>query len=273
MTAYVQRAVGEPVLYQVADAAAIITINRPHRYNALDNDAATGLAACLERAAADPTVRAVAVTGAGAAFSSGLDLHDTADFASLVGREDTPVKTNLERTFHPIVRALRTMAKPTVALVNGPAVGIGASIALACDLVLMNEQAYFQIAFVGIGLIPDGGATALLTARTGAGRAFGAALLGDKIPAAEALTTGLANRLAPTASFDTDARAFMARLAAGPTVAYAATKKAINAVAYHDLENQLDLESTLQDHVARSADAIEGVGAFKDKRPARFEGR
>jgi 2-(1,2-epoxy-1,2-dihydrophenyl)acetyl-CoA isomerase len=261
-----------PVRYEVIRSWARITIDRPDTYNSLDTTAADLLVSSISRAADDPSVRAVLLTGAGGAFSSGLDLSEPVDFEELRSRDDEPVRDNLNTHFHPSIIALRTMQKPTVALISGPAVGIGASFALSCDLLLMTQSSYLQIAFVGIGLIPDGGSTALLTARAGAGRALEASLLGDKISAAAAVASGLASRVIPDED-TTSAEQLLDRLANGPTAAYAAVKQAINAVAFPRFDEQLELEATLQDRTMRTFDAEEGIRAFREKRRPEFSGR
>jgi 2-(1,2-epoxy-1,2-dihydrophenyl)acetyl-CoA isomerase len=168
--------------------------------------------------------------------------------------------------------AVRRLEKPVVAAVNGPAVGIGASLALSCDLILAAESAYFGLAFVNIGLMPDGGSTLFVPAAVGKARAFEMALLGERVPAGEAVEWGLVNHVHPDDSLMDEAEALVSRLAAGPTRSYAASKRALNNMLYPALEGQLDLEAELQHALARTKDFQEGVLAFVEKRQAAFEG-
>jgi 2-(1,2-epoxy-1,2-dihydrophenyl)acetyl-CoA isomerase len=165
------------------------------------------------------------------------------------------------------------MPKPVIAAVNGAAVGIGCSLALACDLVIAAESAYFLLAFVNIGLVPDGGSSLLVPARAGAGRAAEMAMLGERVPAATARAWGLVDRLASDETFGAEVDALAERLATGPTRAYAAAKEQLNATVYASLDEQLELEASLQEQMAASGDFAEGVAAFLEKRPARFTGQ
>lgn len=165
------------------------------------------------------------------------------------------------------------MPKPVLAAVNGPAVGIGCSLALTCDLVLAAESAYFLLAFVNIGLVPDGGSSVLVPARAGAGRAAEMALLGERVPAALGRAWGLVDRLASDDSFEEEVDALAERLATGPTRAYAGAKQQLNAHVYAGLDEQLELEASQQQELAGSDDFGEGVMAFLEKRAPRFTGR
>jgi 2-(1,2-epoxy-1,2-dihydrophenyl)acetyl-CoA isomerase len=164
------------------------------------------------------------------------------------------------------------MPKPVLAAVNGPAVGIGCSLALACDIVLATESAYFLLAFVNIGLVPDGGSSVFVPARAGAGRAAEMAMLGERVPAPTGRAWGLVDRLVSDDSFAEEVDALAERLATGPTRAYAGAKAQLNARMYAGLDEQLELEASLQHELAGSPDFREGVQAFLEKRPARFTG-
>jgi 2-(1,2-epoxy-1,2-dihydrophenyl)acetyl-CoA isomerase len=247
-----------------------IELNRPERMNAWDKQLGADLLAAVELAAGDDAVRAVTITGAGRAFSSGADLRAGFD-PTPDGRPD--LGSILRERYHPIIVGVRRMPKPVLAAVNGPAVGIGCSLALACDLVLAAESAYFLLAFVNIGLAPDGGSSVFVPARAGAGRAAEMALLGERVPAATGRAWGLVDRLASDDSFAAEVDALAERLATGPTAAYAAAKQQINARMYGGLEEQLELEASLQHEMARSEDFAEGILAFLEKRPARFAGQ
>ena len=246
-----------------------IELDRPERMNAWDKQLGLDLLAAVELATEDPSVRAVTVTGAGRAFSSGADLRAGFD-PGPDGRPD--VGTALRERYHPIITGIRRMPKPVVAAVNGPAVGIGCSLALACDLVLARESAYLLLAFVNIGLVPDGGSSVFVPARAGAGRAATMALLGERIPAPQASAWGLVDRLVSDDSFDEEVDALAEQLATGPTRSYAAAKEQLNARVYAGLDEQLELEARLQEEMAGSQDFAEGVAAFIEKRPTRFGG-
>ena len=246
-----------------------IELNRPDRMNAWDKQLGSDLLAAIELAAGDDGVRAVTITGAGRAFSSGADLR--------AGFDPTPeghpdVGTTLRERYHPIITGVRRMPKPVLAAVNGPAVGIGCSLALACDIVLAAESAYFLLAFVNIGLVPDGGSSVFVPARAGAGRAAEMALLGERVPAATGRAWGLVDRLVSDDSFAAETDALAERLATGPTRAYAGAKQQLNARVYAGLDEQLELEASQQQQMAASADFREGVQAFLEKRAAGFTG-
>jgi 2-(1,2-epoxy-1,2-dihydrophenyl)acetyl-CoA isomerase len=246
-----------------------IELNRPDTMNAWDKQFGRDLGAAVEEAGAQD-VRAVVITGAGRAFSSGADLK--------AGFDPTPeghpdVLTPLRELYHPIIAAVRRLPKPVLAAVNGPAVGIGCSLALACDLVVARESAYFLLAFVNIGLVPDGGASLLVPERAGLARAAEMAMLGERIPARQALEWGLANRVVADDEFDAEVDALAARLAAGPTGAYARIKRQLNAWLMTRMEDQLDLEAALQQEAAASEDFREGALAFLQRRLPSFSGR
>jgi 2-(1,2-epoxy-1,2-dihydrophenyl)acetyl-CoA isomerase len=247
-----------------------IELNRPERMNAWDTQLGLDLRAAIELAAEDESVRAVTITGAGRAFSSGADLKGGFDPRPSDGRPD--VGTALRERYHPIITGVRRMPKPVLAAVNGPAAGIGCSLALACDLVVARESAYLLLAFVNIGLVPDGGSSVFVPARAGAGRAAAMAMMGERIPAARASAWGLVDIVTSDDSFDEEVDALAERLATGPTRAYAGAKAQLNARLYAGLEEQLELEASLQEDLAGSTDFAEGVQAFLEKRPARFSG-
>jgi 2-(1,2-epoxy-1,2-dihydrophenyl)acetyl-CoA isomerase len=251
-------------------AAAKIVLNRPQRMNAWSNGLSDDLLTVLRELALDDGVRAVLLTGAGKAFCAGADLKEGQDKA-LAGELDT--YSVLTRWYHPIVTTIREMAKPVVTAVNGPAAGAGVSLALAGDLVVAAESAYFMLAFVGIGLVPDGGASLFVPSRVGFARAAEMAMLGEPVPAAKAVEWGLINFAWPDAEFAGKADALVQRLADGPTRSYAASKQELNHWLYDRMDAHLELEASLQRELATSADFVEGVSAFLQKRPAKFTGK
>jgi 2-(1,2-epoxy-1,2-dihydrophenyl)acetyl-CoA isomerase len=262
----------ESVNVRVVDGAATIELNRPQALNAWNAQLGADLLSALRTAAADDGVRAVLITGAGRAFSSGADLKDMSGGTSTAeGHPD--VYTTLTERYHPIMEAIRELPKPVVAAVNGPAVGIGCSLALCCDLIVAAESAYFLLAFVNIGLVPDGGSSLFVPSRVGMARASEMSMLGERVSSAQALDWGLINRVFADGELRDQAAALAARLAAGPTRSYAGTKRQLNSWLYARMPEQLELEARIQQEMAGSADMIEGVSAFVEKRPARFSGR
>jgi len=247
-----------------------IELNRPERMNAWDRRLGVDLLSAIRHATGDESVRAVTITGAGRGFSAGADLK--------AGFDPTPqghpdVEARLREIYHPIITGIRRMPKPVLAAVNGPAAGIGCSLALACDLVVARESAYLLLAFVNIGLVPDGGSSLLVPSRVGFARAAEMAMLGERVPARQALEWGLINRVVADDGFEAEVDALAERLATGPTASFAGTKRELNAWVYSRMDDQLALEAAIQQEAAASGDFMEGVQAFLERRPARFSGR
>ena len=263
----------ETVLVERRGGELRITLNRPEAMNAWNKQFGLDLRAAVDEVGGDDSVRAVCITGAGRAFSSGADLKDlgSRDEVTENGRPD--VYRVLTERYHPIITGIRTMPKPVVAAVNGPAVGIGLSLALAADLVIARESAYFLLAFVNIGLVPDGGSSLFVPERVGFARATEMAMLGERIPARQALEWGLINRVAADEAFEREVDELAQRLANGPTRSYAGSKRQLNAWLYGRMDDQLALEAEIQQQSAESGDFLEGVQAFLEKRPARFGGK
>jgi len=259
----------ETVIWEQAGAVGRLTLNRPKTLNAWTAEFGRELKQVIEREAADDSVRAVLVTGAGRGFSSGADLRAGFEPAD-DGMPD--IRKELHDLYHPVIAGTRRLPKPVVAAVNGPAVGIGCSLALACDLVMMAESAFLGLAFVNVGLMPDGGSTAFVPPAVGRARAFQMALLGERVPAARALDWGLVNWVHPDDALMNEANALTEKLAAGPTRSYAASKRALNQAIYGDLDAQLDLEAELQHGLGRTRDFLEGIAAFAEKRDPAFSG-
>jgi 2-(1,2-epoxy-1,2-dihydrophenyl)acetyl-CoA isomerase len=262
----------ETVNVRVSDGVGTIELNRPDALNAWNMQFGIDLLAAVRGVSDDDAVRAVIVTGAGRGFSSGADLKDVSGGKTTPnGRPD--VYMVLTERYHPIMRAIREMPKPVIAAVNGPAVGIGCSLALCCDLILAAQRAYFLLAFVNIGLVPDGGSSLFVPTRIGMARASEMAMLGEKIAAAKALEWGLINRVVPDDRLREEATALAARMAGGPTRSYAGTKRQLNNWLYTRMDEQLELEAQMQREMAGSDDFLEGAMAFVEKRPANFSGR
>jgi 2-(1,2-epoxy-1,2-dihydrophenyl)acetyl-CoA isomerase len=248
--------------------AARILLNRPKALNAWNEQFGRDLLDAVTAVAEDDALRALLITGAGRGFSSGADLKEQRTDGD--GAPD--LSSRLKEIYHPIITGLREMPKPVVAAVNGPAVGIGCSLALAADLIVAAESSYLLLAFVNIGLVPDGGSTAFLPARVGYARAAEMAMLGERVPAEQALNWGLVNRVVPDDDLASVSGELLDRLANGPTRSYAGAKKLLNRRMYADLAGQLDAEAQAQKEQGSSKDFIEGVLAFVEKRPPNFTG-
>lgn len=248
----------------VEDGVLWLVLNRPQVGNALDGSLADHLGVAIEDAQVDESVRVVVLTGSGTSFCTG------ADIAAEDAHERLDV-TSLDRA-NRIIRAITGLDKPVVAAVNGVAAGVGASIAFACDLAIATESASFVLSFAAVGLMPDGGATATVTAAVGRARAMRMALLAEPLPAAEAHAAGLVSHVVPDGDFDQAVLDIAARLAVGPPLGFAATKRAVNTAALAGLEEALERERTGQSIRLRTDDAIEGLTAFRERRRPEFRG-
>ncbi|MEB3021126.1 enoyl-CoA hydratase [[Mycobacterium] crassicus] len=246
----------------LADGVLSVTINRPDSLNSVTTGVLAGIADAMEGAARDPRVRAVRLGGAGRGFSSGAG----------IGAEDAAdgVPTEIIVEANRAIRSIVALPRPVVAVVQGPAAGVGVSLALACDLVVASDKAFFMLAFTKIGLMPDGGASALVAAAIGRARAMRMALLADRLPAADALEAGLISAVYPAEEFDAEVDKVLATLLAGPAVAFAKTKHAINAATLTELDSALDREFVGQSVLLNSHDFREGARAFQDRRAPTF---
>jgi 2-(1,2-epoxy-1,2-dihydrophenyl)acetyl-CoA isomerase len=255
------------LLYDLTDGVARIALNDPATLNAATEEMGAELLDALNRAARE--ARAVLLTGEGRAFCSGANL---ADAQALL---DDPMRDGgeqLERAFNPAILAMRDMEQPIVTAVPGVAAGVGCGIALAGDVILCAESAYFFFAFRHVGLVPDGGSSWLLARAVGRVRATRLMLLGEKIGAAEALDWGLVSRVLPDAELPAAARELTASLAAGPKCLGMIKRLAWDA-ADSDLDTALQNERRLQCDASRTEDFVEGVKAFAERRKPRFKGR
>jgi 2-(1,2-epoxy-1,2-dihydrophenyl)acetyl-CoA isomerase len=247
------------------NGVATLTLNRPEVMNGLDARMRAELLHAL-RATAE-RARVVVLTGAGRAFCSGQDLGARRKAG------DVDLERTLREEYEPLLRAIYDCPVPTIAAVNGPAAGAGANLALACDVCIAAESAFFIQAFSRIGLIPDAGGTYWLPRQVGFAKAMGAALFADRISARQASDWNMIWEAVPDESFAAAVAARAAHLAQGPTAAYRLIKQALRNTYGHGIDEQLELEARLQGEAGRTRDHQEGVLAFLEKRPARFEGR
>jgi 2-(1,2-epoxy-1,2-dihydrophenyl)acetyl-CoA isomerase len=259
----------ETIRYEVEGAVARVTLNRPERLNSFNAAMHAELRDALGRVAAGPE-RVLVLTGAGRGFSAGQDLGER-QVAGAGARPD--LGESIERNYKPLVLALAALPVPTIAAVNGVAAGAGASLALACDLVVAAKSATFIQAFGKLGLVPDSGATWFLPRLVGSARALGLAMLGERLPAERAEAWGLIWRCIDDAEFPGAVARLAAELAAAPTRGLVRTREAMRAAATRTLAEQLDVERDLQRELGYTADYAEGVAAFAEKRAPRFVGR
>jgi 2-(1,2-epoxy-1,2-dihydrophenyl)acetyl-CoA isomerase len=252
--------------YEIADAVATITLDRPETLNALTVASKQELLGAFERVEADPSVRAVVLTGAGRAFCSGQDLKERLE------PDAAPLEVELRERYNPIIRAMRGLDRPIVGAINGIAAGAGASLAFACDLRIAAEGASFLLAFGRVGLIPDSGATWLLPRLVGTARAAAMALLAEPLSAADAERLGLVMRVVPPEQLAEEAHAVATRLAGLAPRALALTKRALGTAWERTFDEALELEADLQGEAGSTADHAEGIAAFLEKRPPRFSG-
>jgi enoyl-CoA hydratase/carnithine racemase len=254
----------ETIVAEHAGGVLRLTLNRPERLNAFVPQMARELAIALAECGADPDLRAVLLRGSGAGFSSGGDLRE---------RVDLPVEVVMREYYSALILAVRALPKPVVAAVHGPAVGVGCSLALACDVVVMARSAYLSLPFVEVGLVPDGGASLLAARRAGGGHAMGMALLTGKLGAERAGAIGLANEVVDDDALEERAEEIARRFATGPAVALAGTKELLNRAVFAGLAEELDREAALQGQASRSEDFAEAVAAFAERRKPEFAGR
>jgi 2-(1,2-epoxy-1,2-dihydrophenyl)acetyl-CoA isomerase len=255
----------QTITLDIADGVAVVTLSRPDKMNALNTQMRAEIAHAVKDA--ESKARVVVLTGEGRAFCTGQDLSDRGN----AGNVD--IERTLRDEYGPMLWAIYDCKVPTISAVNGPAAGAGANLALAADVVIASENAYFLQAFARIGLMPDAGGTYWMPRQMGAAKAMGAALFADKITARQADEWGMIWEAVSDAEFESVWRARAAHLANGPTLAYGAIKKSIRETWDNNLTEQLALEGRRQGACAKSRDFKEGVVSFLEKRPAKYEGR
>ena len=258
----------DEVQVEVREQVRTIALNRPQVKNALTKGVCVELATALRDAATDKETRAVILTGRGGSFCSGADLKAAMTDPSVTS--STP-EQNIS-VFHEVIRAIVQCPRPVVALVDGPAAGFGADLALACDLRVATSAAYFQWKFVRIGLIPDGGGTFWLPRMIGLARAAELTMIGDRLDADDAQRLGLVNRVVPPAEGETMARELAGKLAKGPPLALRLIKESLLKNLDADIDAALDQEKRAQAQCLTSPDLFEGIAAFFEKREPRFRG-
>ena len=253
------------IKYETKGAVARITLNRPDAMNAFTSEFSNDLLEALETAAFDDDVRVVILTGEGRCFSAGADLKS--------GFEGRNVFGKLQYEYRPVMSAISTMPKPVMAVIPGSAAGIGMSLALTCDLVLMADNAFLLSPFTTISLVPDGGLNWLLVRQLGYRRAFQLSVESERIPADRCVELGLVNRAVPADDLQQAALDWAAALAKRAPLSMAATKRVMRHAADHDWASSYELEAELQQSLVGSDDNLEGVAAFFEKREANFKGK
>jgi 2-(1,2-epoxy-1,2-dihydrophenyl)acetyl-CoA isomerase len=260
-----------PLRYERDGAVAILTLDRAEVLNAFNEALTEALSATIADCAADTSVRALVITGAGRAFSAGQDLDDR--LAMIEKGGDLRLGDELRRRYHPVIAAIRTMRKPVIAAVNGVAAGAGLGLAVACDVRVAAASASFRAAWGRVGLVPDAGSAFFLPRLVGWGRALDMVLTGEPVNADEALRIGLATRVWPDEVFVAKWREYAQTLARGATEAFALTKEGLNSAMARGFEEFLEVEAELQDSAGRTGDYARGVKAFAAKRSPEFEGK
>lgn len=255
----------ETIKIDIGDGIGRMTLNRPDFLNAINEKMTAEMQTALKELSADRSVRCVAVTGNGKAFSSGQDVKEIPQAKSFAD--------SLRRRYNPIIRLITGMEKPAIALVNGIASGAGMSLALSCDFRIMSSTAKLVQSFVRIGLVPDSGSSYFLPRLVGYAKAFELAALGEEISADEALRLGIVNRVFSDSKFANESEKILVRFSNGPTKAYSTMKKMLKHSAVYSLEQTLEYEAYMQEIAGRTEDAREATKAFVEKRAPAFKGK
>ena len=259
------------LFYTVENGICSVTLNRPQVYNALSPGLIRDITDAVTTAGADETVRVIVLTGTGhKAFCSGADLKEAFTNAQSSGGLD--LGTSLRNGYNPMILAMRNLPKPIIGRINGVAAGAGCSLALACDVLVCSDEAYFSQIFVNIGLMPDAGATFFLPRLVGSLTAFDLCSTGRRVYGPEAAAIGLVNRSVPAAELDETVANLAVQYAAAPTLAIGTMKKVLNQSLYSDLPTMLEQEADNQGALSGTADVAEGIGAFLLKKSAKFQG-
>ncbi|CUR56311.1 Enoyl-CoA hydratase [metagenome] len=261
----------QPVIYDVTDGVATITLNRPEAMNSLDIATKQALLAAVQQAAVDPAARCVVLTGTGRAFCVGQDLKE--HIALLAEDPDGALSSTVDEHYNPIVTAVATMPKPVIAALNGVAAGAGASLAFACDFRILVDSAGFNLAFTGVALSCDTGSSWTLQRLVGHAKAIELLYHPSTVPAEDALTLGLATRVVPAEELAETVAALASRLASGPTVSYGAIRRSVAYAAGHSLEDSLVFESSMMAATGATQDHRDAVAAFVAKQRPVFNGR
>ena len=257
----------ESILFSKENGIATATFNRPEKFNSVIREIALNLQQFLKDCQKDPEVRCIIITGNGKAFCAGQDLKEATD------PEGFSLEDIVEQHYNPLIKLIREIEKPVIAAVNGVAAGAGANIALACDIVIAKESAYFLQAFSKIGLIPDSGGTFTLPRLVGLARATALTFLGEKVYAKDAVTMGMIYKSVEDENFEAETQKLASKLSNLPTRALGLTKLAFNKSLTNDLNTQLMVEEQLQANASQTEDYAEGVNSFLEKRRPEFKGK
>lgn len=259
------------LLVEKSEGVCLITLNRPDKLNSFNDELSFQLIDALKTAGKDQEIRALVITGAGRGFCAGQDLSNRKFSDASASRPS--LSDSIKRRYNPMITCIRRMEKPVIAAVNGVAAGAGSSLALACDLRVVAENASFIQSFTKVGLVPDSGATFILPRLIGATKAFELMLSAEKLEAKEAFELGIVNKLLPQEKVLEEALSWAKQLAKGPSKAFGLTKRALNEAIFPDLEERLEYEAYLQEIAGRSDDFQEGVTAFLEKRQPAYKGK
>jgi 2-(1,2-epoxy-1,2-dihydrophenyl)acetyl-CoA isomerase len=256
------------VLFSVENAVCNITLNRPEVFNSFNEELSTEFIDALKKASKDENVRAVIISGSGKAFCSGQDLKDIKNQTGNRSLSDSVL-----RRYNPMILAIREMPKPVICKLNGVAAGAGASLALACDIIIATESASLIEVFANVGLVPDSGSSFFLPRLIGYNKAFELITLASKITAQQALELGIVSKVTSAEEFENTVNELALQYASGPTKTYGMIKKMLNKAYTSSLTEMLQYEAYSQEIAGKSEDYKEGVNAFLEKRKPVFEGK